>query len=367
MLRSAARALSALRVGRRWQPLDFSNSNVGHISVKQAIEEETLPGYIIGKLGYGATSTAWLARDMKYRTYATVKIYVKAASMGQQLENEVNMYQHVTRESKHPGCRAIRTLTDSFHIEGPEDKHQCLVHPALFESVWEFLLRNPVQRLLNVVLAFTLRRLFLALDYLHTECQISHTDIKADNIMFELADDLDPSPRKEIDGRTIYLSQNLEMIPGKIGAPVLCDFRSAVSGGVKHTEDVQPDVYRAPEIILEVPWSCSIDIWKVGCMIWNIFEGGSFFTGQDPEFKTYRSRAHLAEMINLLGPPPVGLLARANQGKKFFTEDGEFRHGDLNKASFLRMMRRMLQWEPEKRSSARDLAQDEWIRKQIGM
>ncbi|KAL2838560.1 kinase-like domain-containing protein [Aspergillus pseudoustus] len=332
---------------------------------------------------------------MNCRSYVTLKIFIRAASMGQQLDDEVKIHQHITRVSKHPGCKAIRSLIDSFHIDGPEDKHQCLVHPPLFESVWELLHRNPIQRLPKAVLAFTLRQVFLALDYLHTECQVIHTDIKANNIMFELADDSvfakfeqdelqDPSPRKELDGRTIYLSRDLEMIPGKLGAPVLCDFGSAVAGGIEHTEDVQPDIYRAPEVILEVPWSYSIDIWNVGCMIWNIFEGGSLFTGQDPEFKTYRSRAHLAEMINLIGLPPADLLARANQRGKFFTEAGEFRNTDLlgdqvpleqrettlegeDKASFLRMMRRMLQWEPEKRSSARELAEDEWIRKEIGL
>jgi hypothetical protein len=29
--------------------------------------------------------------------------------------------------------------------------------------------------------------------------------------------------------------------------------------------------------------------------------------------------------------------------------------------AFLRFMRKMLQWEPEKRSSAKELAEDEWI------
>jgi len=32
---------------------------------------------------------------------------------------------------------------------------------------------------------------------------------------------------------------------------------------------------------------------------------------------------------------------------------------------FLRFVRKMLQWEPEKRSSARELAEDEWILTQI--
>ncbi|KAB8263056.1 kinase-like domain-containing protein [Aspergillus pseudonomiae] len=401
-------------LGRAWKPLNFANPNFGRISPTQALEEETLPDYaalryyptrigevikdryqVVGKLRYGATSTVWLARDMNSCSYVTLKIFIKAASMGHQLDGELKMYQRIDRPSKHPGRNAIRSLLDSFHIDGPEDKHQCLVHPPLFESVWEFLHRNPVQRLPKPVLAFTLRRVFLALDYLHTECQIIHTDIKANNIMFELADDSvfikfeqdelhNPSPRKELDGRAIYLSRDLQMIPGKLGAPVLCDFGSAMLGGVEHLEDVQPDIYRAPEVILEIPWSYSIDIWNVGCMIWNIFEGGSLFTGHDPEFQKYRSRAHLAEMINLLGPPPPGLLTQGKQSHKFFSDTGEFHEPTLlqnltpleqrettlegeDKESFLRMMRRMLQWEPEKRSPAKELAEDEWILKQIGL
>ena len=62
---------------------------------------------------------------------------------------------------------------------------------------------------------------------------------------------------------------------------------------------------------------------KLTCQIRNIFEGGSLFTGQDPEFQTYRSRAHLAEMISLLGPPLASLLARGNLTRKFFSEEGK--------------------------------------------
>jgi hypothetical protein len=197
--------------------------------------------------------------DISRRSYVTLKILFKAASMGHQLDNELKMYQHITRFSRHPGSRAVRSLIDSFYLDGPDDKHQCLVHPPLFESVWEFLHRNPIQRLLKPGLAVTLQRVFLALDYLHTERQVIHTgilypvccscqllirvDIKANNIMFELADDSvfakfeqdelhNPSPRKEVDGRTIYLSRDLEIIPSKLGAPFLCDFGSAVAGDI---------------------------------------------------------------------------------------------------------------------------------------
>lgn len=96
--------------------------------------------------------------------------------MGQQLDDELNIYKRIEGASKwHPGRRYIRTLLDSFGVSGPEDKHRCLVHPPLWENLIEFLYRNPVRRLPVPTLAVTLHRLFLALDYLHTECKVIHT------------------------------------------------------------------------------------------------------------------------------------------------------------------------------------------------
>lgn len=96
--------------------------------------------------------------------------------MGEQLENELSMYKRISRSwAKHPGRGAVRELLDSFDVIGPDGYHRCLVHPPLWESVLTFLHRNPVRRLPAPVLAFVLRRLFLALDFLHTECEIIHT------------------------------------------------------------------------------------------------------------------------------------------------------------------------------------------------
>ena len=65
-----------------------------------------------------------------------------------------------------------------------------------------------------------------------------------------------------------------------------------------------------------------MDILLTFPQIWDVFEGEHLLTGQDPELKTYRSRAHLAEMVALLGPPPSRLLARGNMSHKFFSEEG---------------------------------------------
>lgn len=110
------------------------------------------------------------------RRYVMLKIFVQASSMGQQVDNELNMYKYMEQSpTAHPGRDVIRTLLDTFYIDGPQDKHRCLVHLPLWESVLAFLRRNPIERLPSPVIAVVLHRLFLALDYLHTECHIAHT------------------------------------------------------------------------------------------------------------------------------------------------------------------------------------------------
>ena len=213
---------------------------------------------------------------------------------------------------------------------------------------------------------------------------------------FEQGELSEPCPRKEEDGRIIYTSRELKT-PQRVGLPQLCDLGSAVTSDVEHTEYIQPDAYRSPEVILEIPWTSRVDIWSVGCMvsrpftrpnpssvaanlntqIWDVFEGDRLFTGKDPEVAKYRSRAHLAEIIDLLGPAPQHLINRGQRSGEFFS-NGEFktpqllkRHTPLeeretilkgeDREAFLRMMRKMLHWEPEKRGSALELAEDEWI------
>jgi len=95
-----------------------------------------------------------------------------------------------------------------------------------------------------------------------------HLRIEEDSILkeFEVAELNTPSPRK-IDGdRVIYESRGLQR-PKKSGRPVLCDFGEARFGKMTYTDDIQPYVYRAPEIILDIPWTYSVDIWNVGVMV----------------------------------------------------------------------------------------------------
>ncbi|GIC87006.1 uncharacterized protein Aud_003387 [Aspergillus udagawae] len=75
-------------------------------------------------------------------------------------------------------------------------------------------------------------------------------------------------------------------------------------------------------------------------------------------------------MISILAPPPRTLLAQGKASRKFFSdedrillEDRETTLEGQDKASLLRFIRKMLQWEPGKRSSVKELEEDEWNRK----
>ncbi|KAL2757273.1 hypothetical protein ACRALDRAFT_2039739 [Sodiomyces alcalophilus JCM 7366] len=183
-----------------------------------------------------------------------------------------------------------------------------------------------------------------------------------------------PSSRKELADRTIHLSYTMSITHG---APLICDFGAARLGepGQKHSGDVMPGVYRAPEMIIGAEWDTKIDIWFVGVMIWDLFEGGRLFRAvKDGHLN---DEQHLAEMVSLLGPPPKKFLELSDKCHQYWDSDGnwiaatpipdqtiesrERRLEGKEKELLIAFVRKILRWHPEDRPTAEDLYPDGFL------
>ncbi|KAL1967093.1 hypothetical protein VTN77DRAFT_3617 [Rasamsonia byssochlamydoides] len=137
-----------------------------------------------------------------------------------------------------------------------------------------------------------------------------------------------------------------------------------------------PDIYRAPEVILGMKWSYNVDIWNVAMVVWDLFEHSHLFQGRNPENK-YDEAHHLAEMVAVLGPPPLDFLKRSEYSLLYWDENGNWRGPvpipsvDLeqleqrlegeDRDGFLRFIRKMLRWTPEERPTAGEVTFDPWL------
>ncbi|KAJ5481567.1 hypothetical protein N7475_000379, partial [Penicillium sp. IBT 31633x] len=387
------------------KPRSFPTSGFEIIEADQPLEEEQLfdysayryyPAYIgevfqeryqvCSKLGWGSCSTTWLARDLKEQKYVALKVYIHNSVF----HRELPFYQHIAphMSSDHPGRENIRRFLDSFTITGPDGKHIVLVQEPALISLFDLSQRMSDNRFPEQTVKEVITELLEALDFLHTECEVVHTDVHYGNLLACAADNKDstfylisesemtnPSARKQVSpDRTIYLSR--AMMPDE-GPMQLSDFGEARIGPGPYEYQAMPQSFRAPEIMLEVPWSYPIDVWSVGLTACELLGLERPFTAHHTAGELYET-AHLAELIAVLGPPPAGFLAlNPKKAGEFWDQDGEWKNivpipergaiesfeGQMGLSiEFVKFLRRTLTWMPSERATAKDLLGDPWLK-----
>ncbi len=83
---------------------------------------------VVHKLGYGPSSTVWLARDSATEQLVAAKVLAADAS-----PNELTILVHMAgRLGTHPNVSSVQ---DYFVINGPNGSHRCVVFPPLGPSI----------------------------------------------------------------------------------------------------------------------------------------------------------------------------------------------------------------------------------------
>ena len=67
---------------------------------------------------------------------------------------------------------------------------------------------------------------------------------------------------------------------GRIGIKVI-DFGSSCQPNQTFYKYIQSRYYRAPEVLLELPYGAPIDMWSCGCILVELYLGSPAFLGKD--------------------------------------------------------------------------------------
>lgn len=210
------------------------------------------------------------------------------------LLEKVREKEDETSDSTHHKSSTIRLLT---HFE--HKSHLCLVFECLNVNVRQVLKKFGKNEGLHIkaVKSYT-AQLMLALDLLQ-KCRIIHADIKPDNVLVGEGHAL----LKLADFGSAFLVEEGEITPYLVSR-----------------------FYRAPEIMLGLPYDYAIDVWAVACTVFEVFTGKMMFAG--------RNNNHmLALMMEVKGKFPNWMLRKATLANLHFTQDLQFLKQDFDKIS----------------------------------
>lgn len=173
--------------------------------------------------------------------------------------------------------------------------HVCIVFELLGLSTFDFLKENNFQPFPVDQIRHMAYQIIKAVQFMHKN-KLTHTDLKPENILFIDSEyDMEYNARMKRDERVVK-NPDVKVV----------DFGNATYEDDHHTSVVSTRHYRAPEVILDLGWDHSCDVWSLGCILLEYYLGKTLF-------QTHDSKEHLAMMERVLGPIPTHLLQKTRK------------------------------------------------------
>lgn len=224
---------------------------------------------VLNVLGKGTFGQVVKCQNMATKEVVAVKIIKNKPAYFNQSMMEVSILEHIQENVDKEDKRCMLRLKDKFvHKE-----HLCLVFELLSMNLYEIIKKNNFHGLdINLVRVFA-QQMLDALSALK-DAGLIHCDLKPENILLRRND-----------------STAIKII----------DFGSACHERQTVYTYIQSRFYRSPEVILGLPYTSSIDMWSLGCIIAELFIGLPIFPGTS-EYDQW------SRIVTSLGIPPNWML-----------------------------------------------------------
>lgn len=239
-------------------------------------QEEGRKYVVLDLLGSGTFGQVVKCQNLANQSVVAVKVVkAKPAYLNQSL-SEVKLLEFLNQNSRSGSF--IRLLDTFMHRE-----HLCLVFEILASNLYELIKQNQFHGLSMKLVKSLTRQLLDACGQLKN-FQIIHCDLKPENIL---------------------LCQ-----PDKPDIKII-DFGSACFRRQTIYSYIQSRFYRSPEVILGLPYTESIDMWSLGCIVGELFLGLPMFPGSS-EYN------QLFKIIDMLGNPPRHMIDVGRNSLNYF-------------------------------------------------
>ncbi|KAK8843784.1 hypothetical protein M9Y10_024856 [Tritrichomonas musculus] len=240
---------------------------------------------VLGKGVYGEVLRCY---DHKTKTNVAVKVIINCENMRQQGELEISILQHLNGVAGHENSSVIRSI-DYFIFRN----HICVSFEILGQNLYEFskstMHSQPMSSSQIKAIAFDVLN---GLAFIHRN-YVVHCDLKPENILVASSNSNSNSNSNSLKVKII-------------------DFGSSCYIGRQRQLYIQSRFYRAPEVILGIPYGPPMDVWSCACIIAELMNGGKpLFPGTD--------EAEQLEMyMEVFGLPPRDVIDASSRKNYFF-------------------------------------------------
>ena len=274
--------------------------------------------------GRGVFSTVVRAIDLEAEAgHAHERVAIKVIraneTMRKAAQLEMTVLRKLTAADPEDARHCVRFLR---HFE--YRKHAFMVFESMHMNLREVLKKYGRDVGINVhgVRSFATQMLS-ALRHMKN-CGVVHADIKPDNVLVNATHDV----------------------------LKVCDFGSAMFDGDNElTPYLQSRFYRAPEVILGLAYSHPMDLWSVGCCLYELYTGRVAFQG--------RSNNEMMKLfIETKGPVPRKMLRKAAFRENHYDDEGVFSLVEEDPVTKRQIRRLVRDARPTKDVAAKLLAHD---------